>query len=74
MARIGDAIIVIVIGAEDLLVTGNSLSEITEVREKMKKRSVLIDQGPLEYYLGVEATKLDENTLKSQGISTKFLR
>ncbi len=32
----------------------------------MNKKFVLIDQGhrlPLEYYLGVEVTKLDENTL-----------
>jgi hypothetical protein len=29
----------------------------------MNKRFILIDQGELEYYLGVEVLKLDENTL-----------
>ena len=58
-------IIVIVIGifVDDLLVTGNSVAEITAVREKMNERFILTDQGRLEYYLGVEISRLDENIL-----------
>ena len=58
-------IIVIVIGVfvDDLLVTGNSVAEIKTVRDRMNERSILTDQGRLEYYLGVEISKLDENTL-----------
>ena len=64
ITRIGNTVNIIVIGifVDDLLVTGNSIEEIKDVREKMNKRFVLIDQGPLEYYLGVEVTKLDEKT------------
>ncbi len=29
----------------------------------MKRRFILTDQGELEYYLGVEVSKVDENTL-----------
>jgi hypothetical protein len=48
--------------------------EITEVREKTNKRFVLIDQDPLEYYLGVKVTKLDENALMlhQTGFTHKF--
>ena len=58
-------IIVIVIGiyVDDLLVTGNSIAEIEALRERMNKRFILTDQGKLEYYLRVEISKLDENTL-----------
>ena len=58
-------IIVIVIGiyVDDLLVTGNSIVEIEALRERMNKRFILTDQGKLEYYLGVEISRLDENTL-----------
>jgi hypothetical protein len=63
------ATIIIVIGilVDDLLVAGNSVSEITKVREQMNKRFILTDQGELEYYLrldfnlklGVEVSKID---------------
>ena len=57
---------------DDLLVTGYSVSEINEVREVMNQRYCLTDQGHLEYYLGVEATQPDANTLMLD-ISTKYL-
>jgi hypothetical protein len=57
--------IVIVIGilVDDLLVTGNSFAEINILRERMNEKSILSDQGQLEYYLGVEISKLDDNNL-----------
>jgi hypothetical protein len=51
------------LGVDDLLVAGNSVAEITEVRERMNQRFILSDQGKSEYYLGVEILSLDENTL-----------
>ena len=54
---------IIGIFVDDLLVTGNSATEITEVREIMNRRYRLTDQGRLEYYLGVEVTRPDANTL-----------
>ena len=56
-------IIVIVIGiyVDDLLVTGNSIVEIEALRERMNKRFIWTDQGKLEYYLGVEISRRDEN-------------
>ena len=58
-------IIMIVIGVfvYDLLVTGNFVADIKAVRDRMNEKCILTDQGPLEYYLGVEISKLDENTL-----------
>ena len=56
-------IVVIGIFVDDLLVTGNSADEIAKVKERMNKRFLLSDQGELEYYLGVEVSKIDENTL-----------
>jgi hypothetical protein len=48
---------------DDLLVAGNSVDEITKVREQINKRFLLKDQGELEYYLGVEVSKIDQNAL-----------
>ncbi len=51
---------------DDLLVAGNSVDKfdkITKVREQMNKRFLLTDQGELEYYLGVEVSIIDQNTL-----------
>jgi hypothetical protein len=61
----GGQVCAIVIGifVDDLLVTGNSVEEITEVRERMNQRFILSDQGKLKYYLGVETSSVDENTL-----------
>ena len=58
-------IIIIVIGifVDDLLVAGNSVAEINKLRERMNERFILTDQGQLEYYLGVEISRLDDNTL-----------
>ncbi len=40
-----------------------SADEIAKVKERMNKRFLLSDQGELEYYLGVEVSRIDENTL-----------
>jgi hypothetical protein len=56
-------IIVIGIFVDDLLVTGNSIEEIAAVKEKMKEKFAMVDQGQLQYYLGVEISRPDENTL-----------
>ena len=56
--------IVIGVFVDDLLVTGNSLSEIEKFKIEMNKRFILTDQGQLQYYLGVEVTVVDSNTLK----------
>ncbi len=54
--------IVIMMGifVDDLLVAGNCVSEITKVKELMNKRLILTDQRALEYYLGVEVSKIDQ--------------
>ena len=55
--------VIIGIFVDDLLVNGNSILKINEVREIMNQSYCLIDQGHLEYYLRVEVTQSDENTL-----------
>ncbi len=59
----------------DLLVSGNSVQEITKVREQMNKRFNLSDQRELEYYSGVKVSKIDQNTLllHQTGYATKVL-
>jgi hypothetical protein len=56
-------IIVIGIFVDDSLVAGNYVLEITKVRDLMNIRFILTDQGELDYYLGVEVSKIDQNTL-----------
>ena len=60
-------VIVIVIGifVDDLLVTlaGNSIAEIEALIERMNKRFILTDQEKLQFYLGSERSRLDDNTL-----------
>ena len=56
-------IIMMGIFVDDLLVTGNSIEEIAAVKEKMKEKFAMVDQGQLQYYLGVEISRPDENTL-----------
>ncbi len=65
MTVVDGTTIIIVIGifGDDLLVAGNSVLEITKVRDLMNKRLILTDQGELEYYLGVEVSKIDQNIL-----------
>jgi hypothetical protein len=58
-----EVIVVMGIFVDDLLVTGNSVKEIATIQEKMKRKFVLTDQGELEYYLGVEVSKINESTL-----------
>ena len=55
--------IVIGIFIDDLLVTGNSVAEVTAVRDRMNENFILTDQGRLEYCLGVEISELDKNAL-----------
>ena len=58
-------IVVIGIFVDDLLVIGNSADEIaiTMIKERMSQKNLLSDQGELDYYMDVEVTKLDENTM-----------
>jgi hypothetical protein len=62
---IAGKIIITVIGifVDDLLVTGNSIEDIAAIKEKMKEKFATVDQGQLEYYLGVEISRPDDNTL-----------
>jgi hypothetical protein len=48
---------------DDLLVAGNSVDEITKIGEQMNKLFLLTAQGELEYYLGVEVSKIDQYIL-----------
>jgi hypothetical protein len=67
---------VIGVFVDDFLVAGNSVDEITKVREQMNKRFLFTDQGELEYYLGVEVSNMDQNTLvlHQTAYAKKFLK
>ena len=53
-------VIVIRISVDSYSVTGNSVDEITVIRERMNRRFTLIDQGQSDNYLRVEISRLDE--------------
>ncbi len=55
-------LITVVIGifVDDLLVTGNSLDAIEQVKTLMGERFEFTDQGCLEHYLGNEVSRVDE--------------
>ncbi len=59
---------------DDLLVTGSSVSEITKVRlcqrlrDLINKRFILTDQGELEYYLGIEVSKIDQKLIQNTSL------
>ncbi len=55
--------IVIRISVDSYSVTGNSVDEITVIRERTKRIFILTDQGQSDNYLGVEISRLDENAL-----------
>ncbi len=65
ITNVAGKLVVVVMGifVDDLLVTGNSVEKIAAIQEKMRRKFVLTDQGELEYYLGVEVSKINESTL-----------
>lgn len=64
--RVKEKILLICLYVDDLMVTGNDMSEIEEFKSKMKSESEMIDLGALSYFLGLEFKELKEGIIMHQ--------
>jgi hypothetical protein len=46
---------------DDLLIANNNLSQLSELKEKLKNRFKMTDMGELTYYLGIKVESVREN-------------
>ena len=56
-------IIIIAVFVDDLMVTGNDLVNIENVKQSVEPRFALTDEGTLEYNIGGEVVYKDQNIL-----------
>ncbi|KAK1435086.1 hypothetical protein QVD17_00846 [Tagetes erecta] len=61
-----DISIAILIYVDDVIVVGNSLLKIQEIKKQLDKEFSIKDLGPLKYFLGIEATKTSDGLVLSQ--------
>ncbi|KAJ0480794.1 putative RNA-directed DNA polymerase [Helianthus annuus] len=58
--------IVLLVYVDDIVVTGNSLSEIEKVKQRLKSQFLIKDLGLLQYFLGIEVLTCDKGLCLSQ--------
>ncbi|XP_022024676.2 uncharacterized mitochondrial protein AtMg00810-like [Helianthus annuus] len=58
--------IVILIYVDDVIITGNCLAKIEEVKKKLDKNFSIKDLGVLKYFLGIEVARTKEGLVLSQ--------
>ncbi|KAL9996132.1 putative RNA-directed DNA polymerase [Helianthus debilis subsp. tardiflorus] len=61
-----DVIIYLLVYVDDIVVTGNCLSEINKVKNSLKTKFLIKDLGELKYFLGIEVIKEKDNICLSQ--------
>ncbi|KAD6453258.1 hypothetical protein E3N88_07963 [Mikania micrantha] len=72
--RTSDAILIIGVYVDDLIVTGSSERKIADFKEKMKSIFEMSDLGKLSYYLGIEVDqKQDSILVKQESYALKIL-
>jgi hypothetical protein len=54
MLRTIDSLLILVLYVDDLLITGSSTSSIATVKRILHGRFLMMDMGPLHYFLGLE--------------------
>jgi hypothetical protein len=57
MLRMTDSILLLVLYIDDLLITGCSASAIAVVKRILHDRFVMMDMGPLHFFLGLEISQ-----------------
>ncbi|KAJ0947449.1 putative RNA-directed DNA polymerase [Helianthus annuus] len=58
--------VVLLVYVDDIVVTGNSMSEIEKVKQSLKTQFLIKDLGLLQYFLGIEVLTCDEGLCLSQ--------
>ncbi|KAK1422630.1 hypothetical protein QVD17_17916 [Tagetes erecta] len=64
--RSGSIIVMALVYVDDIIITGNSLNEITAVKQLMNSQFMIKDLGLLKYFLGIEVIRTDEGLCLSQ--------
>eukprot|EP00253_Pinus_taeda_P031177 PITA_31177 len=57
MLRTHDSLLILVLYVDDLLITGNSASTIVAVKRTLHDRFLMMDMGPLHFFLGLEISQ-----------------
>ncbi|KAJ0627129.1 putative RNA-directed DNA polymerase [Helianthus annuus] len=58
--------VVLLVYVDDIVVTGNSLTEIEKVKQSLKSQFLIKDLGLLQYFLGIEVLTCDKGLCLSQ--------
>ena len=58
--------VIILVYVDDLLVTGDSLKIVKEIKEKLKQVFKMKDLGELRYFLGIEFARSNQGILMHQ--------
>ncbi|KAF5815294.1 putative RNA-directed DNA polymerase [Helianthus annuus] len=61
-----DVLVVLLVYVDDIVITGNSISEITKVKRSLSESFKIKDLGILKYFLGIEVLYSDESICLSQ--------
>jgi hypothetical protein len=63
MLRMTDSLLLLVLYVDDLLITGFSTSMITAIKRILHDRFLMMDMGPLHFFLGLEIIQ-DASSIK----------
>ena len=59
-------VVIVMIYVDDLIVTGSIMTLINDTKHVLKDNFKIIDQGPLEYFLGIVFARNSEGILMPQ--------
>jgi hypothetical protein len=57
MLRTADSLLLLVLYVDDLLITGCSISTIAVVKRILHDRFLMMDMGPLHFFLGIDISQ-----------------
>ena len=64
--KCGESFTAIVVYVDDLLVTGNNIEEIDQIKSSLHQKFTIKDLGNLKYFLGIEVLRTDEGIQLNQ--------
>ncbi|XP_022020214.1 uncharacterized mitochondrial protein AtMg00810-like [Helianthus annuus] len=64
--NVNNVFVVLLVYVDDIVVTGNSLSEIEKVKQRLKTKFLIKDLGVLQYFLGIEVLSCADGICLSQ--------
>ena len=63
---VNNAVVILLVYVDDIILTGNSEGEILKVKEFLKSQFLIKDLGLLKYFLGIEVVNIDGGVCLSQ--------